>query len=232
MSKGPRIDRRRASTSIDVGRLSKAVQRPGIDPRVWCVRGFVKAFNVDADHGPFVDVVLQTGEEETARVGALYAGVGYGLYAPLEVDDEVLLAAPMGNFNSGLVVVARLWSKSDPPPKTASDKPADLLLVAKKDATVRLQVAGSGNVAVIVEDGKVLLGAETGTKPVGRVGDDVDMGKWIHVPASGPGVVPCTLMWFGPGTPPPPPKDLSPVSGAAVQLDGAIKKGSDKTESA
>ncbi len=170
--------RRRASTTPDVRRIGKAVSHPGIDPRVWAVRGWVEEVHVDAEHGTFVDVTLQTGEEETARVGEPYAGSGYGDHSPLEVDDEVLLVAPMGNYNAGLVVVARLHSASDKPPQEAVDHPADRVIRVRDGQTIRIVVAGAGNVVVKVGDGKVLLGDETGTEPVMRRGDPVDVGRF------------------------------------------------------
>jgi len=164
----------RASSTPDVGRLSRAVQRPGIDPRIWALRGWVTRVYVDADHGPLVDVLLQTGEEDTARVGQLYAGPGYGDYAPIDVDDEVLLVAAMGNYNSGLVVVARLYSRSDPPPAEAAQKPLDRVLRIKKDQTLRLIVEGTGQIVLRVGDqGQVLLGDETGLQP-GALGTDLE----------------------------------------------------------
>lgn len=162
---------RRASTTPDMSRMSRAVQRPGIDPRVWCVRGWVKAYHLDADHGAFVDVLLQTGEEETARVGEGYAGAGYGDHGSLQADDEVLMVAPMGNYNSGLVVVARLHSKSDPPSQIAADHPQDRLVHLKSGQTLRVVVEGAGNAVLAVDAGRLLLATEQADQRFLR-GDD------------------------------------------------------------
>lgn len=136
---------RGANGAIDVGRLSAAVSRPGIDPRTWVSLAIVKAIHVDPDEGVFIDVMIMPSRRlATARLGAEYAGNGFGLYMPLEVDDEILVETPDGNPDTGLIVTRRLHSPSDPPPSEVSTYPTDVLLVAKAGRTVRILLEGDG----------------------------------------------------------------------------------------
>lgn len=165
--------RSRVSSTVDFARLSAAISRPGIDPRVWVSYAIVTAEPVidtsaaGQDAGVFVDLVLlPTQMQATARVGALYAGNGFGLYTPLHTDDEVLVVAPSGDPAEGLVVTQRLWSPSDLPPQAVADHPEDVSLVIETGKSLRVTVQGGGNVVLAVDSGKVYLGAEDGTEPV------------------------------------------------------------------
>lgn len=154
--------RSRVSTTVDVGRLANAVSRPGIDPRVWVSYAILTSEpyieTVAGRQDVLVDVTLfPTGTEETARVGAMYAGNGFGFYAPLHKDDEVLVCAPSGDPDEGLVVTQRLWSPSDPPPDAVAQYPTDVTLVVEPDRALRLNVSGGG---------KVYIGSNDGTEPV------------------------------------------------------------------
>jgi hypothetical protein len=112
----------------------------------------------DGQQDVFVDLLLlPTQEAGTARVGVLYAGNGFGFYTPLHKDDEVLVCAPSGNPDEGLVVTQRLWSPADPPPAALATYPTDVLLVVEPDKSLRLNVSGGG---------KVYIGANDGTQPV------------------------------------------------------------------
>ena len=151
----------RVTGIMDVNRLAKAMERPGIDPRVWQCLAFVTAVNIDTE-GPLVDVILMPERvPETARVGTEYAGPGFGFYVPIEVDDEVLVGYPCGDPDEGLVVLRRLWSKSDPPPAEAQADPSMVLLHAKEGATVKIKATGSGT--VIIEAPNILAQSEGGT---------------------------------------------------------------------
>lgn len=152
--------RSRVLTSIDVSRLADAVQRPGIDPRVWVSYAILLSDPVvetsQGQQDVFVDLLLLPQKQpETARVGAIYAGNGFGLYAPLKKDDEVMVCAPSGDPDEGLVVTQRLWSPSDTPPQEAVDYPNDFLLVVEPGQSARISVSGGG---------KVYLGSATGTQ--------------------------------------------------------------------
>lgn len=130
-----------------MGRLGAAVGRPGIDPRVWASMAVVTAFHADAG-GVYVDVMLLPDEEpETARVGSIYAGPGYGIYAPIEVDSEVLVIAPHGDPDEGLVVAYVLWSPSDAPPAEATESTeaseSTVIVRAKDGARLRIITVGA-----------------------------------------------------------------------------------------
>jgi hypothetical protein len=179
------LSKTRVSNTIDTGRLSQAVSRPGIDPRTWVWPAIVKKVTIDADHGVFLDVLLLPDQlPETARYAPIYSGSGFGLYFPIEVDDEIIVMAPHGNPDEGLIAMPRPWSGADKPPAEISGKPADLLLLAKDGATVRVAVQGTGNIVLDPRGtGKVLLGGEAGTSPVSRVGDS------IKIPGAGPNLL-------------------------------------------
>jgi hypothetical protein len=136
----------RISKGVDVNRMAHAVSRPGIDPRVWECLAFVTAVNID-EEGPIVDVLLMPERiPETARVAAEYAGPGFGLYFPIEVDTEVIVSAPNGDPDEGLVIAKRFWSASDPPPAGAISEPLNILLHAKEGANINLVVSGGATI--------------------------------------------------------------------------------------
>jgi len=213
----------RLGSTPDVGRLGAALARPGMDTRTWVSLATIMKVKVDPQHGVLADVMLlPTGVRDTARVGALYAGNGFGLYAPLVVDDEVLVAAPSGDPDEGLVVVARLWSAADPPPGDAARNPADVLLLAQAGANVRVATLGTGNVIIDPRgSGEVRLGAENAGHAACR-GDSLQTSlnalvqahnAHIHADSTGaPTSVPSIVL----PNPSPPPVWLPPVLNPAV----------------
>lgn len=217
------MKRTRVSSAPDVSRIGAAVVPP---ERMNIMLGWVTKFVVDAEQGVFADVRLQNEQLLTCRVGTIYGGQGWGFYAPLEVDDEVVVGVPAGDPDHGGVIIAKTWSASELQPKQANDHKADVILLVKKDTNMRMLVQGSGNVVIGAEDGKVLLGDETGTKPVHRKGDHSDMGTFVHTPASGAGVVACSLAWTPPGGGTP-----VPITPAGADLTAQAKDGSGKVES-
>lgn len=165
--------RSRVSSTIDTVRLSTAVSRPGIDPRIWVSYAVLTSEPYIESTAGQQDVVVDlqlmpTGEEETARVGAVYAGNGFGFYTPLHINDEVLVCAPSGDPDEGLVVMQRLWSPADPPPQEVYDNPQDVTLVVEPGKNLRLNVKGAGNVVIAAENGKVFLGEGTGTEAAAK----------------------------------------------------------------
>jgi hypothetical protein len=158
------LARSRVSTKMDVGRLGASLARPGIDTRSWVTLAIaLDESQVDEKHGVFVDVMfMPTGEKYTARVPSSYAGNGFGFYARIHKDDEVAVVIPRGNPAEGCIVIPRLWSASDLPPKDVIDNPDDIVLVIEKDKNLRLHVQGEGKVIVQIEkdaeikvDGKI-----------------------------------------------------------------------------
>ena len=179
--------RRRANTQIDVNALSRAVRRPGIDPRSWCSIAIVQSLVVDPTEGAFCDVLLfPSNRRETARLGAAYAGSGWGIYAPPMVDDEVLVVAPSGDPAQGLVIVSRLWSAADVPPAQASQQPEDVVISVRPGKTIRVLAQGGGDVVLASETGKVKLGDESATRGVARLDDLVDGGTLVLAVAPAP----------------------------------------------
>lgn len=158
----------RVSSAMDTSRLGQALARPGMDTRTWVSLAIVERVIIDEDEGVFADVLLMpSGERFPARVAQEYAGNGFGLYTPIEVDDEVLVEAPSGDPDNGMILTRRLYSKSDPPPAEAASNPSDVLLVVKTDQTLRIITAGSGNVVIETRGaGKVKLGLESAVDPV------------------------------------------------------------------
>lgn len=165
--------RSRVTRGIDVARLSNAVSRPGIDPRIWVSYGTLLSEpyveTIEGRQDVVVDVLLVPSmQEETARVGTIYAGNGFGFYAPLHEDDEVLVLAPSGDPDEGLVIAQRLWSPADPPPTELATNTEDVTLVVEPEKNLRITVKGGGNVVLTVDTGKIYLGAEESTEPAAK----------------------------------------------------------------
>jgi hypothetical protein len=149
-----------------------------MDPRAWCSLAIVQSVVVDEAEGVFCDVLLMPSKRrETARLGAAYAGSGWGLYAPPMVDDEVLVSAPSGDPALGLVITSRLWSPADVPPADAATHPEDVLLTVRPDKSLRLVVSGGG---------KVILGTADASRGVARLDDTVNLGNKTVVVVPGP----------------------------------------------
>jgi hypothetical protein len=164
-----------------------------MDPRSWCSLAIVQSVVVDEAEGIFCDVLLMPSKRrETARLGAAYAGSGWGLYAPPMVDDEVLVSAPSGDPAQGLVITSRLWSPADVPPADAATHPEDVLLTVRPDKSLRLIVSGGG---------KVVLGTADASRGVARLDDTTTGGSLTltslpNTPT--PGLNTATLTYTGP----------------------------------
>lgn len=235
MAKGTRQPKvSRASRSIDMRRFAKNLASPGMDPRVWVSTAFVTSESptIENDEGVFVDVMLMPSEVvETARLSAIYAGPLFGLYAPVEKDDEVVVMAPSGDPNEGLVVLPKLWSPSDPPPTEIGSNPKDLILVMKTDQNVRIVTKG---------EGKVILGRNDADKKVARVDDKTTNGTFGFslvptAPPLAPGLI--LTMTYTPADGGPPNIQVGyiigavttlPAVGTAAELGGKITEGADK----
>jgi len=204
---------RRASSQIDFAAMGRALARPGMDPRSWCSLAIVQSVVVDEAEGVFCDVLLMPSKRrETARLGAAYAGSGWGLYAPPMVDDEVLVSAPSGDPALGLVITSRLWSPADVPPADAATHPEDVLLTVRPDKSLRLVVSGGG---------KVVLGTADASRGVARLDDTTTGGSLTltslpNTPT--PGLNTATLTYTGPD-------NVPQVVGSFV-LPGLVTSGS------
>lgn len=167
----------------DMARLANALSIPGIDPRIWVSYAYLTSEpyieTVEGREDIVADIVLlPSQQEETARVGAIYAGNGFGFYCPLHAEDEVLVVAPSGDPDEGLVITQRLWSPADPPPQEVIDNPEDVTLVVEEGKNLRLHVLGAGNVVLSAEEGKIKLGGEDAEKGVARMDDTTDNGTF------------------------------------------------------
>ena len=100
----------------------------------------------DPEHGIFADVTFIPSEiQETVLVGSGYAGDGFGVWAPLAVDDMVLVAVPGGDSNDGAVIISRLWTGLEKPPA-----------LAQGTTSSQGMPDPSGHLSVRVEPGKKL----------------------------------------------------------------------------
>ena len=161
----------RASRAVDVNRAGEALSRPGIDSRVWVSLAIVDGPPLlRAGEGYFCDVILLPSQaHDTARVGADYAGDRWGDHCPLRDGDEVVVIAPSGDPDLGLVVSARLHSPSDRPPAQAESYPDDRAITIRPGQRLRLNVSEGG--AVLVNDTHA-----TGAQPrVAREGDPITL---------------------------------------------------------
>lgn len=151
----------RVTGQLDTSRVAQAVTKPGIDPRIWVSYAFVTKVVVDPVQGVFANVILSPSQvPETVRVGYEYAGSGFGIYNPLRVDDEVLVIAPSGDPNEGMVITQRMYSASDPPPQEAVDHPDDPVFHVRPGQTLRIVVEDGGNVIIDPKGQGVQLGGE------------------------------------------------------------------------
>lgn len=151
-----------AGQSVDTRKIGEAVSYPGIDPRSFVSLAVVTKVSVE-ETGIICDVTLLPSQvPESAMYAPIYGGGGYGLYAPIEVEQLVIVLAPEGDPNEGLRIIGRAWDAGEPPPKDVTDHPADFLLVVKQDASCRITTAGTGTV-VIVSDAKIELRSKDGT---------------------------------------------------------------------
>ena len=177
------------STSIDTGRLGEALSRPGIDPRCWICLAVVEDIAIDPDEGVFVDVLTMPWREEiTARLASPYVASGSGMYFPIKVGDEVLVALPDGSPMQGACVIGRLFSPADPPSLEFAKDPAtvnpeipetlsmtdDVVLVVEKNQSFRIQVQNDTSTNEFIFNGdefrvtlngnaKIYLGGDSST---------------------------------------------------------------------
>lgn len=155
-------------SGVDVGRLSAAVARPGIDPRRWVALARVDDVAIDEEAGAFADVtLLPGGEQETVRVPSMYAGADFGAWGGLRAGATVVCVFPDGDPSAGMgVVSAVLWTGAAPPPPElaagavgqaadATPNPlivvepgATLRVVVRDGASLRVEASGSGTVDV------------------------------------------------------------------------------------
>jgi hypothetical protein len=158
----------------DVLKMGLAQSFPGIDPRIFVALAIVEEVSVTRA-GVKADVrVLPFNEPETVMVGAPGANNGSGLYIPVTPGQIVIVAFPRGSSDEGGRIIGSSWDTGDPPPAAALDHPGDVALVAAAATAIRLVTTATG-VIVIASGGATLLGAETATLGVARLGDTVQV---------------------------------------------------------
>lgn len=139
------LRRTRVGSIPDMLRLSSAVQRPGIDPRIWCSLAFaLDESKLDKEYGDFIDVRLLPSElEVTCRVPQAYAGKDFGTNeGRIHKDDELVVVFPDGDPAQGGIVMARLWSASDTPPELVQNNDKDIVRQLEKDLAYRFKLTG------------------------------------------------------------------------------------------
>jgi hypothetical protein len=152
-------------SGIDIGRLSLALARPGIDTRVWCSIAIANDDQFfDEKHGLFVDLtLLPSGDIITARVGTSYAGTNWGTYdGKVLKDDEVCVLFPNGDPAEGGIIVARLWSAADVPPSAAKDHQDDYVVAVQPEKNFRAVTTGAGK--AVLDSEHVFLGKDDATE--------------------------------------------------------------------
>jgi hypothetical protein len=209
--------------TADIQRIGEAMARPGMDTRVWASLAIVQHVKVDPTGGFLADVtLLPGGNAETARVGCVMAGPASGCYLPLEVNDDVLVVAPYGTPDAGLVIVCRLWDRATHPPADAAAHPDDVLMQPPQGSTIRMITTGGGAIAIVPRgSGDVLLGDDAAAHPTCR-GDSLQatinaLVSWasshVHADSTGaPTSVPSTVL----PNPSPPPVWLPPIPAPAT----------------
>lgn len=144
-----------ARRNVDAGRLAALASRPGIDSRVWLTLATVVEVGFDPAEGTFVDVKLQPGGEvETCYLGSPYAGDKFGDHCPVEVDDTVLVAVPLGDPGLGPIIVARFNNSGDPP--HADFDSQNRVIRAKPGQNVRIVASAGAKVQIVAESGSVV----------------------------------------------------------------------------
>jgi len=125
---------------VDVERLSRAVSRPGIDPRAWVATARVddtgEAVRWSTEAGWVIDVTFyggaldQQGEVPCRALNRSGGGDGYGEYYPPTIGCEALVVIPDGAPDAGPVVLGGLDNGDGcVPPSTINGLPisGDLL---------------------------------------------------------------------------------------------------------
>lgn len=159
------LRRSRVGSSMDTSRLSNAVSRPGIDPRLNISLAYaLDDSSVDKAHGHFVEVQLLPSEVEvTCRVPPQYAGDTFGEHKGLIYkDDELVIGIPDGDPAAGCFVLARPMSAVAKPSALAVSNPKDHITSLKKDLNYWVEVLGKGSFNI--RSPQVRIGDENATE--------------------------------------------------------------------
>ncbi len=185
--------RARSPRTPDMNAFRAALRGPGIDTRDWIVYGTTTSPVRATSAGLVVDVELEDGLFETARVGSLYGGAGFGLAPRIPQGTEVKLSA-VGGSSAQLVVDCVLWNGDELQAAGASAEDGqslsnDLVLWVQEGAKLELRTSGAGDInitaagtgnvnvssektititgaekVVVASDAEVLLGSDSATE--------------------------------------------------------------------
>ncbi|WP_298516639.1 hypothetical protein [uncultured Nocardioides sp.] len=108
----------------DAKGLAEAIADLARDGRVWVHLGTVQAIEEHESWGYLLDVALQPGETlvQCRPVWAMGGAQGEGFYAPIAVDDEVIVLCPGGDLNQALAWPGPPSAPSKPPEGWANDR--------------------------------------------------------------------------------------------------------------
>lgn len=166
---------------FDATTIARAISTPGIDPRLNCSFGKVKAkvdettgaisnqadVTFDPDVGPLVTVVLSPCAVEVAcRVLMSVSGNGEGEWDPFVPDDLVLVVIPLGDEKSGPIILGRLANGVDAFPT----------LVGGQDATTNAFAFRRSMPARVEENANGFLWSQSTT---GAFLSTDDIGGWV-----------------------------------------------------
>lgn len=188
-----------ARSTIDAGRLAALARRPE-DTAIWASRAVVTLLGYDRAFGMFADVkLLPDGEPETCAIGSGYVGDLFGSFAPLKIDDEVLVVFPRGDPNEGPIIVCRLYNAQLRPPTQfaagddapPTDEPTagptlvvepgqPIRLIGSNGTAVSIELSGQCSFEVEAKDGStVRLASDVSTTldaPIMKLGDNATLG--------------------------------------------------------
>lgn len=206
MRKAQRIPVQRAR-SIDVARMSKAAERPGVDPRIWFAKAIVTEIGIDTtegNQGKYADVILvPDGTPDTVFLGSPYAGNQYGMHFPVNVGSRVVIMYGMGDPGDGGVIMGQWHSPTAPPnPELVGEDgeftqnvvlriaPGQQLIIRTSGAgdEVNIHVEGGGDVITTVQDGgQIKMGDGNVVAPLQGVvqGEGVDTFTGLTFAAEG-----------------------------------------------
>ena len=198
-------------TTIDIGRMRPPI--PGSDPRCWCSLAIVLDLGVDPENNVYADVeMIPSGDRGTASIGGAYRGRQFGAWFPILKDDVVLVLFPRGDPAEGPVIVASLWSGSDPPPTelgaAGADPPTTPVIVVGEGQTVRVICRPGATVEVVGDSPTSAADPVTLSTPNDSNWSRLAqaLAAWVPVPLDGGAALRTTLTAFlGLADPPTPP---------------------------
>ncbi len=213
--------RRLGSKPLDLSPIREALA----DGKVHSGVGIVYVPNGESQHYEIFDgedvlvwVKLMPLEQPLfCRLGGFAGGASVGMWRIPPEGTEVAVMIPDGDFDFDPMIVATLATGA-----TVENLNGDDLFIVN---TKKVKLKSLEDDMELDADGQVLIqAADGGEEPVARKTDPVDMGTWVHVPASGTGVTPCQLIWTPPGS-------VTPQTiSVGSALSGEISDGSTKAK--